>query len=173
MNKMTELYNLTKRFNDLSGATKEVSEKSLIEQYMYIREEFFEMADTFNDDVTGYGTTKLSLETRMVEPLLDDCLDVLITVFGMLQKLETLGVDVDGAAIATAVNNLYKYTFEPAVAHETVERKARDGVKVLAKFSEEFGVYTLRNADNGKVCKPYNFVSNELSAFVPKDLEIK
>jgi hypothetical protein len=91
----------------------------------------------------------------------------------MLQKLETLGVDVNGAAIATAENNLSKYPATPAVAHETVERKARDGVKVLAKFSEEFGVYTLRNADTMKVVKPYNFVSNNLSAFVPKDSEIK
>ena len=150
-----------------------MSEKSFIEQYMYIREEFFEMADTFNDDTTGYGTTKLSLETRMVEPLLDDCLDVLITVFGMLQKLETLGVDVDGAAIATAINNLSKYPTAPVVAHETVDRKARDGVEVLAKFNEEFGVYTLRNAVTGKVVKPCNFVSNNLNAFVPKNLEIK
>jgi hypothetical protein len=173
MNKMTELYNLTKRFNDISGATKEVSEKSFIEQYTYIREEFFEIADSFGDDVTGYGTTKLSLETRMVEPLLDDCLDVIITVFGMLQKLETLGVDVNGAAIATANNNLSKYPTAPAVAHETVARKARAGAEVLDKFNEEFGVYTLRNTETGKVVKPYNFVSNDLSAFVPKDSEIK
>jgi hypothetical protein len=172
MNKMQELYELTKRFNDISGATKEVSEKSLIEQYTYIREEFKEMADTFGDDVY-YDSSQLSLETRMVEPLLDDCLDVLITVFGMLQKLETLGVDVNGAAIATAENNLSKYPAAPAVAHETVERRAREGMEVLTKFNEEYGVYTLRNAVTMKVVKPYNFVSNDLRVFVPKDLEIK
>jgi hypothetical protein len=144
MHKMNELYELTKKFNTISGAINETSETSLIEQYTYIREEFKEMADTFGDDVY-YDSSQLSLETRMITPLLDDCLDVLITVFGMLQKLET-------------------------AAHETVERKAREGVEVLANFNEEFGVYTLRNAETGKVVKPYNFISNDLSVFVPKDL---
>jgi hypothetical protein len=169
MHKMNELYELTKKFNTISGAINETSETSLIEQYTYIREEFKEMADTFGDDVY-YDSSQLSLETRMITPLLDDCLDVLITVFGMLQKLETLGVDISGAAIATAMNNLSKYPTAPTAAHETVERKAREGVEVLANFNEEFGVYTLRNAETGKVVKPYNFISNDLSVFVPKDL---
>jgi hypothetical protein len=159
MNKMTELYNLTKRFNDISGATNEVSEKSFYEQMEYIEEEFFEL--------------KHALYDNNITEVLDGCIDVLITTYGMLQKLETLGVDINGAAIATAENNLSKYPATPAVAHDTVERKARDGVEVLAKFNEEFGVYTLRNAVTMKVVKPYNFVSNDLSAFVPKGLEIK
>jgi hypothetical protein len=173
MNKMQELYNLTKEFNDISGATTEVREKALVEQYRYIKEEFFELVDTFDDDTSVYSVRKPKITSRMIEPLLDDCLDIIITVFGMLQKLETLGVDVDGAAIATALNNLSKYTCSPAVAYETVDRKARNGEKVLANFNEDFGVYTLRNVETGKVVKPYNFISNDLSKFVPKDLEVK
>jgi hypothetical protein len=162
MNKMQELYELTKRFNTISGAIHETSITSFIEQYNYIAEEFGELSETMMDD----GALNCA-------NALDDCIDIVITVFGMIQKLETLGADVNGAAIATAMNNLSKYPAAPAVAHETVERKARDGVEVLAKFNEDFGVYTLRNVDNGKVVKPYNFVSNDLSAFVPKNLEVK
>jgi hypothetical protein len=162
---MQELYELTKRFNDISGATKEVSEISFMEQYSYIREEFNELTETMHARVQG--------EPLQLVEVLDDCLDIVITVFGLLQKLETLGVDVNEAAIATAENNLSKYPMQPAVAHETVDRKARDGVKTLAKFNEEFNCYTLRNVETGKVVKPYNFISNDLSKFVPKDLEVK
>lgn len=168
-NKMHELYELTKRFNTISGAINETSSRAFVEQYSYIREEFNELATTLGEG----GNYPLSLESYMLEPALDDCLDIVITVFGFLQKLEQLGIDVNGAAIATANNNLDKYPVRPAVAYETVERKLREGVVCTANFHAEYGVYVIRNTENGKVVKPYNFVPNNLNSFIPLGTEIK
>ena len=171
-NKFQRLYDLTKKFNTLSGAVNEVSEKSLIEQYTYIREEFMEMVDTFNDDISIYSTAKPSLKVRMLEPLLDDCLDVVITVFGMLQKLETLGVDVGEAAIATAMNNLSKYSPSPVIAHQTCDNLLIEkGIHAEAKFNEEHNYYVIRNKTTMKVCKPLDFVSNDLSVFITDEVK--
>ena len=162
-NEMSTLYELTQQFNDISGASKELSEKAFIEQYAYIREEFKEMASTFGDDYCS----SLSFKVQMIEPLLDDCLDVIITVFGMLQKLENLGVDVNQAAIDTAMNNLSKYTTSPAIAHQTVEKvKIEKGIDAVVTLNEEHGVYVIRNKENGKVIKPVDFVSNDLNRYV-------
>ena len=168
-NEMSTLYELTQQFNDISGANKELSEKALIEQYTYIREEFKEMASTFGDDYSS----SLSLKVQMIEPLLDDCLDVIITVFGMLQKLENLGVDVGQAAIATALNNLSKYTPSTAIAYETVERKRLEGVQTKAIFNESENCYVVRNTNTGKVIKPFNFVSNDLSKYITQGVKDK
>jgi hypothetical protein len=172
-NKMQELYDLTKKFNTLSGAINEVSEKSFIEQYTYIREEFKEMAGTLGDDLDSFNSfKKLSLETYMIEPLLDDCLDVIITAFGMLQKLEVLGVDVGEAAIATALNNLSKYAPSPAIAYKTVEKLLIEkSIQAEAKFNEEHNCYVIRNKASGKVCKPMDFVSNDLSVFITDEVK--
>jgi hypothetical protein len=167
-NKFQQLYDLTKRFNNISGVTKEVSEKASLEQCTYIREEFNEMVDTFGD----YTTMKPGLEVRMLAPLLDDCLDVIITVFGMLQKLETLGVDVGEASINTAMNNLSKYSPSPAIAHQTVEKlQLEKGIHAEAKFNEEHNCYVIRNKASGKVCKPMDFVSNDLAVFITEEVK--
>lgn len=168
-NKMTELYELTKRFNTISGAIKEVDSKAFAEQYGYIKSEFYAMSQTMRDN----ERSDPHLYTSSLEPFLDNCLDVIITAFGALQKLEQLGIDVNGAAIATTNNNLEKYPERPAVAYETVERKLRDGVVCTANFHAEYGVYVIRNTATGKVIKPYNFVSNSLLKYIPYGTEVK
>lgn len=167
MKNMQEFWELTKKFNDISGASQELSEKAFIEQYGYIKEEFNEMTATLD------GGIDPSLEGYMLEPLLDDTLDVIITAFGMLQKLENLGVDVGAAALSTAYNNLSKYPTKPHWAHESVERFARSGVTVKAVFNIQEGRYVLRDVSNGKVKKPFNFVSNDLSQFITKEVKVK
>ena len=167
---MSSLYELTKKFNAISGASKELSEKAFIEQYTYIREEFKEMASTFGDDYCS----SLSLKVQMIEPLLDDCLDVIITVFGMLQKLENLGVDVNQAAIDTAMNNLSKYTTSPSIAHDTIDKLLmKDGTIAKAVFNESENCYVIRDVTTGKVKKPSNFVSNDLDCYVTTEVKEK
>lgn len=170
-NKFQQLYNLTKKFNDISGATKEVSEKAFLEQYGYIREEFGEMTYTLGGSI-AWSKSILRLKPEDLEPLLDDCLDVIITVFGMLQKLETLGVDVGEAAISTAMNNLSKYSPSPAIAHQTVDKLSIEkGIQAEAKFNEEYNCYVIRNKTTMKVCKPLDFVSNDLSVFITDEVK--
>lgn len=169
MKNMQEFWDLTKKFNDISGASQELSEKAFLEQFEYISEEYKEMCTTL-----GYTEDDFpSLEPHMLEPLLDDTLDVIITAFGMLHKLENLGVDIGAAAIATANNNLEKYTERPAVAYETVERKLREGIVSSANFHADYGVYVIRNVNTGKVIKPFDFISNDLSQFITKNVEDK
>ena len=158
-NKMSELYELTKKFNDISGANKELSLKAMREQFLYIDEEVNEIRDALNTD-------------NLTE-VLDGCIDTIITVFGLLQKLENLGVDINQAAIGTALNNLSKYPSPPAVAHETVERKRLEGVETKAAFNEAENCYAIRNVNTGKIIKPYNFVSNDLSKFITTEVKEK
>ena len=169
-NKMTELYELTKKFNQISGASKELSQKAFIEQYTYIREEFNELTCSLGGEA-AYAENRMTLEDYMLVPALDDCLDIIITVFGFLQKLEALGVNVDSAAIATAENNLSKYPSAPYVATESVNRYARQGVEVKSVFNEAENCYVLRDVKSGKVKKPFDFVSNDLGKFVSKRVE--
>lgn len=168
MKDMQEFWELTKKFNNISGASNELSEKAFIEQYTYIREEFGEMTNTFNGEAINP-----TLGPQMLEPLLDDTLDVIITAFGMLQKLENLGVDINAAAIATANNNLSKYPTRPYIAYESVDRFTRDGITVNAVFNEAENCFVLRDASNGKVKKPFDFISNDLHQFITKKVEDK
>ena len=175
-NKMSELYELTKKFNTISGSINELSEKAFIEQYTYIKEEFKELAATVGDiENNDYSTRveSLTLEPAALVYALDDCLDILITTFGFLQKLENLGVDINQAAIDTAMNNLSKYPSSPTVAHETVERKRLEGIETKAVFNEAENFYVIRNVATGKVVKPHNFVSNDLSGYITTDAKEK
>lgn len=173
-NRVSELYELTKKFNTISGSISELSEKAFIEQYTYIKEEFNELAVTVGDiENDDYSTRveSLTLEPTLLAYALDDCLDILITTFGFLQKLENLGVDISQAGIDTAMNNLSKYPIEPAVAHETVERKRLDGIEIKAVFNEAANCYVIRNVATAKVVKPYNFVSNDLSKYITEEVK--
>ena len=158
MNVMSILYEQTEKFNTISGAINETTEQAFTEQFEYISEEFFEL--------------KQALVDNDLSEVLDGCVDVIITAFGMLQKLESLGVNVQDAATATGENNLSKYTPSPAIAHQTVEKLLIEkGIRAEAKFNEEHNCYVIRNKTSGKVCKPLDFVSNALSVFITDEVK--
>lgn len=169
-NKVQKLYDLTKEFNTISGSVSEVNEKAFLEQYGYIKEEFRELTRTVGGDYNlniNEQSYELSLETYMLEQALDDCLDIVITVFGFMQKLETLGVDVGQAGIDTANNNLSKYTNIPAVVYQTIDKlKTEKGIDTFHTFNQEYNRFVIRNKENGKIVKPSNFVSNDLSKYI-------
>lgn len=174
-NKIQKLYDLTKEFNIISGSVNEVDEKAFLEQYSYIREEFKELAVNVGDKldtVDGDNISRLSLESFMLEPVLDDCLDIIITVFGFMQKLETLGVDVGQAGIDTANNNLSKYTNIPSVVYQTVDKlKTEKGINTFHTFNQEYNRFVIRNSETGKIVKPLNFVSNDLSKYITTEVK--
>lgn len=157
MNKMTELYELTKKFNDISGANKELSLKAMREQFLYIDEEVNEIRD--------------ALSTDNLTEVLDGCIDTIITVFGLLQKLENLGVDINQAGIDTALNNLSKYPNSHYIAHQTVEKaKIEKGIEAVASFNEEHGYYTIRNKHTGKVLKCIGYIPNNLNSYITQEV---
>lgn len=167
-NKIQELYDLTKQFNTISGAINEVTEQAFLEQYEYIKEEFKELSESVGHQ--GWGET--SLEPYMLGATLDDCLDIVITVFGFMQKLETLGVDVAQAGIDTANNNLSKYTNIPAVVYQTIDKlKIEKGIEAYSTFNQDEGVFVIRNKATGKIVKPVNFVSNDLSPYITQQVK--
>lgn len=156
-NKMTELYELTRKFNDISGANKELSLKAMREQFLYIDEEVNEI--------------KEALDNNDLVELLDGTIDTIITAFGLLQKLENLGVDVGQAGIDTAHNNLSKFPNAPAVAHQTVEKVGIEkGIEAVATFNEEHGVYVIRNKENGKVLKCVGYIPNDLGKYITESV---
>ena len=171
-NKIQELYDLTKQFNTISGAVNEVTEQAFLEQYEYIKEEFRELAETVGDDFQATIPRALTLEPRMLTSALDDCLDIVITVFGFMQKLETLGVDVSQAGIDTANNNLSKYTNVPAVVYQTIDKlEIEKGIEAYSTFNQDEGVFVIRNSASGKIVKPLNFVSNDLSPYITQQVK--
>lgn len=140
-------------FNELSGADKEVSKTAFDSQYSLIKEEFKEIQESM------YNNSKID-----VTELLDGCIDVLVVTYGMLQKLEKLGCNVNGAIVATADNNLTKFIpiTEAHLVQPTVEMYMSKGVNVYTTFNKEHNVFIIRDFQ-GKVRKPIEYISNDLS----------
>lgn len=137
-------------FNELSGGAKELSEEAVVSQYDLIKEEFNELT--------------AAMQAKDTEEVLDGCIDILVTTYGLLQKLEALGCNVEQAMIDTANNNASKFPYAdqgPNVL-ATVAMYAEQGIKVQGTFNDEYQRYVIRDT-NGKVRKPLGYVSNDLS----------
>jgi hypothetical protein len=160
-NAVKDLYLLSAKLNDISGASQELTAVSLNKQFALIQEEFSEMKQHI-----GVSNAVGSLFQQDLTLLLDDCADILVTTFGFLQKLENLGVDVSKALTDTGYNNLTKFPRKPAVAHATVEMYKQQGVDVTSSFNEEHNCFVIRD-NQGKIRKPQGFLSNDLSGCVP------
>lgn len=137
-------------FNELSGGAKELTEEAVIGQYNLIKEEFNELT--------------AAIQAKNTTEVLDGCIDILVTTYGLLQKLEALGCNVEEALIDTANNNLTKFpTSEEAVnVLATIAMYEDQEVKVKATYNEDHKRYVIRDT-NGKVRKPFGYVSNDLS----------
>ena len=171
-NKIQALYDLTKKFNTISGSINEVTERAFLEQYSYIKEEFKELTENLGEGIGDKSGDKLTLEPYMLGATLDDCLDIVITVFGFMQKLETLGVDVGQAGIDTANNNLSKYTNILTVVYETIDKlRIEKGVEAYSTFNQDENVFVIRNKATGKIIKPIGFVPNDLSPYITQQVK--
>ncbi len=146
-------------FNYIAGKHNQVSLNDIARQQQLIEEEVIEGSDAVVDN-------------DVVE-VLDACMDVLVTTFGLLQKLEYLGVDVSKAMQKTADNNLSKYCKTEQEAFDTSDMYLAKGISTHIKYNSEFDVFVIKNSDTGKILKPINFVPNDLSDCVPQELILK
>ena len=153
-NAVQQLYLDSAVFNEISGSSTDNSRESFDLQRNLIKEEFQELSD--------------ALDSNDLEGQLDGVVDVLVTAFGYLQKLqETYSIDVAKACDRVGANNLTKYPVSQQVAFDTVTNYANKGVRTYYEKSEDHGVYVIRDAITKKVKKPLGYVSVELGDLIP------
>ena len=161
MQNTQEFVQMCEAFNIIGGNDKLLEKKHFVGQYDLIIEEVAEIKDE-------------GLDADNVEKILDGCIDGLVTIYGMLQKLEELGVDVTRAALDTAENNLSKFIpgSRGDLLDMSIEFYAKQGITVTSQYNHEFDLFVLKD-ENGKIRKPMNFIPNSLAHCIPKGLEIK
>lgn len=141
---MTHLYSDVKRFNEIAGVfdgnLKEAAD-------LYLSLDFEELCEA----IDGF-------ENEDMAELFDGAIDKIVTGFGLLQVLEKAGFNVERGMKKVAQNNLTKYTsFYPTVVNA--------GYSVT--FNDKHSVYVLKD-ENGKIRKPFEFESVDLSDCLPK-----
>ena len=149
MKELTYLYENSLRACEIAGQDKEFSYQFRKQQLSYIQSEVQELADALE-------------ELDLVEEL-DACQDILVTVFGYLQKLEALGARVDKAMVKTADNNLSKFPTTLEEVQQTQEfYKTVKNKETVFGYSSDYKRYVVRDM-NGKYLKCKSFVENDLS----------
>ncbi len=143
---LENLRNDTYTFNRIAGNDKKLTYADLKFQTELLQEELNETYD--------------SITIGNDEEILDGAIDVLVVALGLVQKLERLGFDVSGAMEAVAQNNLSKYP-----------SNEEDAVKSLEpgwSCTQDQGTSLWVIKDGaGKIRKPWNFKSVDLSQFTP------
>mgnify|MGYP003609782369 CR=1 FL=1 len=149
MKELTYLYENSLKACEIAGQDKEFSYQFRKQQLSYIQSEVQELADALE-------------ELDLVEEL-DACQDILVTVFGYLQKLEALGARVDKAMVKTADNNLSKFPTTLEEVQQTQEfYKTVKNKETVFGYNSDYKRYVVRDM-NGKYLKPSSFVENVLS----------
>lgn len=136
---LTKLYEQVEIFNTISGSLAKVDKASLALQLDLQQEEFIETVDAYDNK-------------NPVE-LLDGVIDQAVVLFGMMQKLNALGVDVEGAFERVNQNNLSKFSDSPL----------QQPPKTVAVFNKRWEVWVFKDAITGKIKKPIDFVPVDLS----------
>jgi 6-phosphofructokinase len=99
---------------------------------------------------------------------LDGCIDVLVTTMGYMQRMaEAYGCDLAQAAELVGANNLSKFPTSMEVAMQSVPYYKAKGIPVEVKVNEAYNVWVVRNTETGKVMKPVDYVSVDLSKCFP------
>ena len=143
-------------FNEIANKHNLTSLKDIERQYELILEETQEIKER-------------GIDKNNAKEVLDGCLDVMVTAFGLMQKLEILGIDMSTAMCDTATNNLSKFPSDKQEAAETSIHYMKQGIPVTAEYNTEYEVFVIKNKQD-KVMKPRSFESNDLSNCIPADL---
>lgn len=149
MKELTYLYENSLKACEIAGQLTEVSDGAKFQQLSYIQSEVDEI--------------RVALEQGDLVEQLDGCLDVLVTVFGFIGKLEEQGAWSAKAMVKTADNNLSKFPETLEEAEETqgwyLDNKSKETV---VSYNPTYKRYVVRDM-NGKYLKPSSFVENDLS----------
>lgn len=142
-------------FNEIAAKDKAATHLDLCKQFALITEELKETAE--------------GLTTNNPVEVLDGVVDVLVTTLGLLQKLDSLGFNVQRALYKTAANNLSKYPVQESIAILTAQKFEADSINVSVTYNSEYDVFVIKDLQD-KVRKPVNFVSNALDDCVPMSI---
>jgi len=156
LRELTYLYENSLRACEIAGQDIEFTPKDRKRQLGYIQSEVAELQDA------------LDVEDLVEE--LDACMDILVTVFGYLGKLESLGANVGKAMQKTADNNLSKFPTSLDEVEQT--RKFYKEVKnkeTVFGYNPDYKRYVVRDM-NGKYLKCKSFVENDLSDCFSKEV---
>ena len=149
MKELTYLYENSLRACEIAGQDKEFSYQFRKQQLSYIQSEVQELVDALE-------------ELDLVEEL-DACMDILVTVFGYMQKLQQHGARVDKAMVKTAENNLSKFPTTLEEVQQTQEfYKTVKNKETVFGYNSDYKRYVVRDM-NGKYLKCRSFVENDLS----------
>ena len=155
-----DFMNDCKLFNTIAGKDGKPTKQALYEQLVLINEELQEtIRDLSKNDYTG---------------VLDGYTDMMVTVAGFGQMLDALGMKTTEALQATASNNLTKFVpeYQGDVLIDTLALYQEKNIPIIYERSPKHNLVVFKDMQN-KVRKPSNFVSNDLTEFVPVNLEIK
>ena len=147
----------TNEFNSIAGNDTKLTKQDYESQYKVLLEEVYEI--------------KEALDTDNIVELVDGVIDALVVISGFVQKLENQGINMSKAMELIAENNLSKYTMNAYVADMSVADYKNKGIEVVSEFNKEYCVYVLRDT-NGKVRKPINFKSVDISDCIPEGVKL-
>lgn len=143
-------------FNEISGQAFKTTKQDIANQVALIAEELKETQEGF--------------ENNSVVEVLDGLVDTLYVTLGALQKLKKLGVDTDGAVRQVAEDNNLKFADDEMIANNSMNSYFEKGIKVRTEYNSKYRVFVIKD-ENDKVRKPLDFVSTDLSKYVPEGLE--
>jgi hypothetical protein len=146
-NTVEQAYRDTYIFNDIAGnVNSEITGESIAAQLDYIQEEYLETVQAFDDKNT-------------VE-FLDGICDILVTAFGLAQKMSAAGYNVDEALKRVCQNNLSKY---PKIGSALCYDPSFE-----VSINTKYNVCVLKDPE-GKIRKFKDFKSVDLSDLAPKE----
>jgi len=150
---MNEAYRDNAIFNEMAGNDVKLTLKDLFAQEKLIAEEAKELKEALD-------------ENNPVE-VLDAIIDLYVVIDGMTSKLEALGFDVSTALKQTIENNMSKFPVDDVIVEQTIDNFDSQGIKTTAELHPVFKRWAIKD-QNGKIRKPINFVSNDLSNCLPE-----
>ena len=153
---LQKLVDLSLQFNAISGAEKEIDESALLRQVCFVVDEAEELYD---------AREKCFLNGEPEGEIVKEALDVLVTVVGVLQKMQNRGYDIEAAAEAVGLNNLSKYPKTHTEAMQSLQDLAKQGVNAYVSYNPVYDCYVIRDVDASKVRKPSNYQKVDSSKF--------
>ena len=148
---LQKLVDLSLQFNEISGADKETSNESLLAQKGFVVDEAIELSNAVEANDEG--------------EIVKEALDVLVTVVGVLQKMQNRGFDIEAAAATVGLNNLSKYPKTHAEAMQSLQDLASQGVNAYVSYNPVYDCYVIRDVEAGKVRKPSGYQKVNSSLF--------
>lgn len=145
------LVDMSLKFNEISGADRETDLRALRNQIGFVEDESYELVEAFCKCDEG--------------EIVKEALDVLVTVIGVLQKMQHRGYNIESAAEEVGLNNLSKYPKTHEEAMRSLKDLAEKSVNAHAGYNALHDCYVIRDCTTGKVRKPSSYVKIDSSLF--------